>query len=96
MPQSMVKFSDGEIESQSNKEERGMSITWNEAVHHRERLIPRSVFYGISEQSFSRKDRDEIRRVERRLSWKAGRPLTTVASLRENMAERERRNRGRR
>lgn len=43
-------------------EERGMTMTWKEAVHHRgEILIPRSVFHGISELSFSRKDRDEIR-----------------------------------
>lgn len=86
----MVKFSDGEIESQSNKEERGMSITWNEVVHHRgARLIHRSVFYGISEQSFSRKDRDEIRQVERRLGWKAGRPLTRVESLRQRIWQKE-------
>ncbi|MCJ8735517.1 hypothetical protein PDJAM_G00247940, partial [Pangasius djambal] len=48
------------------------------------------VFYGISEQSFSRKDRGEIRQVERRLSWKVGRPLTRVASLREKIQQKDR------
>lgn len=90
VPQSMITFSGGEIESQSNREKQGMSMTLNEALHHRgEVLIPRSVFYGISEQN-SRKDRDEIRRVERRLSWKAGRPLTRVESLRERIWQKER------
>ncbi|GAA6071367.1 trichohyalin, partial [Tachysurus ichikawai] len=86
--QSMVRFLDG-IESESNREERGM--IWNEAEHHRgEILIPRSVFYGIGEQSFSKNDRDEIRRVERRLSWKAGRSLTRVESLKQRIWQKER------
>ncbi|KAK2834010.1 hypothetical protein Q7C36_014711 [Tachysurus vachellii] len=86
--QSMVKFLD-EIESQSNREERGM--IWNDAEHHRgEILIPRSVFYGIGEQSFSKNDRDEIRWVERRLSWKAGRSLTRVESLKQRIWQKER------
>lgn len=90
--QSMVKFSGEEMKSQSNREERGMSMTWNEAVDHREEeLIPRSVFYGLSELNFSSKDRDEMRGVERRLSWKAGRPLTRVESLRERIRQKERR-----
>ncbi|KAK3526470.1 hypothetical protein QTP70_029644 [Hemibagrus guttatus] len=88
VPQSMVKFSD-EKESQINREERGM--TWNEAEHHRgEIFTPRSVFYGISEQSFSKRDRDEIRQVERTLSWKAGRPLTRVESLKQRLWQKER------
>lgn len=88
VPQSMVKFSD-EKESQSNREERGM--TWSEAEHHRgEILIPRSVFYGISEQSFSKKDRDEIKEVERMLSWKTGRPLTRVESLKQRLWQKKR------
>lgn len=90
--QSMLKFSGEEMKSQSNREEQGMSMTWNEAVDHRgEELIPRSVFYGLSELNFSSKDRDEMRGVERRLSWKAGRPLTRVESLREKIRQKERR-----
>lgn len=69
----------------------GMSMTWNEAVQHRgEILIPRSVFYASSEQSSLRKDRDEIKLSERRVSWKAGRPLTRVESLKERIWQKER------
>ncbi|KAM9496032.1 uncharacterized protein ppp1r18 [Clarias gariepinus] len=87
----VVNFPDGEMESQSNKEERGMSMTCNETVHHRgEQLVPHSVFYGCSEQSFSKSDRNERRGVERKLSWKAERSLTRVESLRERILQKER------
>ncbi|XP_047675242.1 trichohyalin [Tachysurus fulvidraco] len=85
---SIGKFLD-ETESQSNREERGM--IWNEAEHHGgEILIPRSVFYGIGEKNFTKNDRDEIRWVERRLSWKAGRSLTRVESLKQRIWQKER------
>ncbi len=57
--------------------------------------IPRTVFYGVNISAERRRaslpagDKQDGGQVERRGSWKAGRPLTRVESLRERIRQQE-------
>ncbi|RXN34357.1 trichohyalin-like isoform X1 [Labeo rohita] len=57
--------------------------------------IPRTVFYGVDISADGRRaslpagDKQDGGQVERRGSWKAGRPLTRVESLRERIRQQE-------
>ncbi|KAL0167179.1 hypothetical protein M9458_039023, partial [Cirrhinus mrigala] len=57
--------------------------------------IPRTVFYGVDISADGRRvslpagDKQDGGQVERRGSWKAGRPLTRVESLRERICQQE-------
>ncbi|XP_015459031.3 zinc finger CCCH domain-containing protein 13 isoform X1 [Astyanax mexicanus] len=74
---------------------------WMSGVAQQEIRIPRSVFFGVEEMAEEHKPSlslegegqivggDKERGVERRESWKAGRPLTRVESLRERIRQRE-------
>lgn len=73
---------------------------WMAGVAQQEIRIPRSVFFGVEEVADGHKPGlsleegqvvggDIGKGVERRESWKAGRPLTRVESLRERIRQRE-------
>uniref|UniRef100_A0A3B1IJD6 Phostensin/Taperin PP1-binding domain-containing protein n=1 Tax=Astyanax mexicanus TaxID=7994 RepID=A0A3B1IJD6_ASTMX len=74
---------------------------WMSGVAQQEIRIPRSVFFGVEEMAEEHKPSlslegegqivggDKERGVERRESWKAGKPLTRVESLRERIRQRE-------
>ncbi|XP_059411560.1 trichohyalin-like [Carassius carassius] len=61
--------------------------------------IPRTVFYGVDISAERRRashptgDKQDGGQLERRGSWKAGRPLTRVESLRERIRQQEKENR---
>lgn len=68
--------------------------SWVSGAGQQEIHIPRSVFFGVDEKADLSTDDGQIegdsrRGVERRESWKAGRPLTRVESLRERIRQRE-------
>ncbi|KTF89562.1 hypothetical protein cypCar_00042794, partial [Cyprinus carpio] len=93
--QSFPKQATEEIHFTSEPPQQTVTLDQSKLCTQERVTIPRTVFYGVDTSAERRRaslpagDKQDGGKVERRGSWKAGRPLTRVESLREKIRQQE-------